>query len=110
MLMDKINKKPDRMPFFPFPPDKKTNELNKKPDEMPFFPFPPDKKTNELNKKPDEMPFFPFPLPPKKETDKKQLVNDSLIEDKVSLSKDNVDNGIDLSEIKDVFIKSQSVM
>jgi hypothetical protein len=108
MFMDKINKKPDEMPFFPFPPNKQANELNKKPDENPFFPFPPKKETNELNKKPDEMPFFPFP--PNKETDKKQLVNESLIQDKVTLSTDNIRDGIDLSEIKDVFIKSQSVM
>jgi hypothetical protein len=63
---------------------------------------------DKINKKPDEMPFFPFP--PKKETDKKQLVNEYLIEDKVRLSTDNISDGIDLSEIKDLFIKSQSVM
>jgi hypothetical protein len=108
MFMDKINKKPDEMPFFPFPPNKKIEELNKKTDEMPFFPFPPRKQANELNKKPDEMPFFPFP--PNEETDKKQLVNESLIEDKVTLSTDNINDSIDLSEIKDVFIRSQSVM
>lgn len=108
MFMNKINKKPDEIQFFPFPPNKQANELNKKPDENPFFPFPPKKETNELNKKPDEMPFFPFP--PNKETDKKQLVNESLIEDKVRLSTNNISDGIDLSEIKDVFIKSQSVM
>ncbi len=54
------------------------------------------------------MPFLPFP--PREETDKKQLVNESLIQDKVTLSTDNISDGIDLSEIKDVFIKSQSVM
>lgn len=84
------------------------DKINKKPDEMPFFPFPPNKQAHELNKKPDEMPFFPFP--PNNETDKKQLVNESLIQDKVTLSTDNINNGIDLSEIKDVFIKSHSVM
>jgi hypothetical protein len=108
MFMDKINNKPDETPFFPFPPKKETNGLNKKPDENPFFPFPPNNEANELNKKPDENPFFPFP--PNKETDKKQLVNESLIQDKVTLSTDNISDGIDLSEIKDVFIKSQSVM
>jgi hypothetical protein len=87
MFMDKINKKPDEMPFFPFPPNRQANELDKKPDEMPFFPFPPNKKTDE-----------------------KQLVNKSLIQDKVTLSTANISDGIDLSEIKDVFIKSQSVM
>ena len=89
------------------------DKINNNPYEMPFFPFPPNKQANELNKKPDEMPFFPFP--PNKETDKKQLVNESLIQDKVTLSTDNIsngniNNGIDLSEIKDVFIKSHSVM
>jgi hypothetical protein len=84
------------------------DKINNKPDEMQFFPFPPKKETNGLNKKPDENPFFPFP--PNNETDKKQLVNESLIQDKVTLSTDNISDGIDLSEIKDVFIKSQSVM
>ncbi|MGC8815029.1 MAG: hypothetical protein ACP5O4_02355 [bacterium] len=107
--MDKINNDLNKMPFFPFPPEKKLQELNKKPNEEPFFPFPPEKKLQELSKKPNEEPFFPFP--PEKTTDKKKVVNESLIEDKVKLSwNSNEEEGIDLNQIKDVFIKSKSVM
>lgn len=84
------------------------DKINKKTDENPFFPFPPKKETNGLNKKPDEMPFFPFP--PNKGTDKKQLVNEPLIQDKVTLSTGNISDGIDLRKVKDVFIKSHSII
>lgn len=86
--MDKINNDPNKMPFFPFPPEKKLQEVSKKPNDEPFFPFPPEK---------------PF--------DKKKIVNQDLIQDKVKLSWNNEEQeGIDLSQIKDVFIKSKSVM
>lgn len=122
--MDKINNDPNKMPFLPFPPknkeisDKSLKEgdsLNKKPNDQPFLPFPPEKKINELNKKPNEEPFLPFP--PKKKTENKKdntksIINNDLLEDKVKLSWKNIEeeDGFNLNQIKDVFIKSKSVM
>ncbi len=125
--MDKINNDPNKMPFLPFPPIppkskeisdkflKEGDNLNKKPNEEPFLPFPPQKNINELNKKPNEEPFLPFPPQKKIENEKdnsKSKINNDLLEDKVKLSWKNIEeeDGFDLNQIKDVFIKSKSVM